>query len=468
MDWNLRKRKSSSQEVLQELVNTIYEEDYETRRRYPPPRSNSKKIDEGLFAVGNVDLRNRIKNCMLGPENKTTKYSAICGSVYCRGCRNLLAHNHYKRVADRINNGDWETDWLLKEEATLFEEYETFFNQRKYTNDDFLHITGVCGITKIAKSEVESLIKQDTKKWRKIRYNLNKLEDRVYWIECCYEFELVNWHYLRSAPESDYKKQQVKQLIGNARKRFFDETFVFVHFHGITNVPKNKLKDVFQDLYYIGNKPLIKTNRETGLYIQKLRSTQTLEENIRKITSYPFKDAYRFKHSFRGNDFTNGEFFTDEELGRIITLHYECSGRGFRTLFRSCCNELIVWNNVYINLKQFIDTTKKYNKRQRRDENSHQIWNFLMELTKILNSLENRKGNVSHKRITDHIRQMFEVLDLKFNQYGNPTSPTGRLAKRTKMSLMKIINTNTLSTKIGEPFNIPKSKNRKYLKYGDR
>lgn len=469
MDWNLKKRKSSSQEVLEKLINQAYEDDYGSRREFPQPRSNSKKIDEGLFAVGNVDLRNKIKHCYLNPDNELRKkkyyVGGICGSIYCKGCRNNLAHIHYSKVANRINEGDWKTEFLLKEEVSLFEEYENIFRQRKYTNNDFLHITGVCGITRLISKDVQSLIRADTKKWKKIRYNLNKIEDRVYWIECCYEFELVNWHYLRSAPESDYKKQQMKQLIENNRTRFYGETFVFVHFHGITNLPRYKLKSVFGDCYYVGNKPLLKTNKDTGLYVQRLRSTNDLETNIRKITSYPFKEAYRFKHSFRGNDFTNGEYFTEEELGRLITIYHECSGRGYRSLFRSCCNELVTWNNVYNNLNQFVDITKKYYRRHRKDPESHEIWEFLVELMKILRSLEDRKGNVSHQRITDHVKKMFGTLGLPTNHYGQPESKNGWMVKRTKLMMEKIVNTNTLSTTIGEPFPIPKSKNQRYRKY---
>ena len=58
----------------------------------------------------------------------------------------------------------------------------------------------------------------------------------------------------------------------------------------------------------------------------KVLSTQTLDENIDKLSSYPFKDPIRFKHSFVGNDYRgsnekNYEFFEYEELSQLINIY---------------------------------------------------------------------------------------------------------------------------------------------------
>ena len=76
-------------------------------------------------------------------------------------------------------------------------------------------------------------MKDDQKKWRRIRYNIDKQIDEHFWIESVYEYELVNWIHLEHSDESDYKKKQIKQLIESYDKRFFNEPFLFIHFHGI-------------------------------------------------------------------------------------------------------------------------------------------------------------------------------------------------------------------------------------------
>ena len=157
-------------------------------------------------------------------------------------------------------------------------------------------------------------------------------------IESVYELELVNWEYLKNSKKVDFKSKQIQQLIEH--QKLENNLFLFVHFHSITNLSKDEINLIFRDEYFVGNKPLIKTNKVNGLYVQSFRSTQTLDENIDKLSSYPFKDPIRFKHSFVGNDYRgpnekNYEFFEYEELSQLINIYQQFQKRNWRGLFRT-------------------------------------------------------------------------------------------------------------------------------------
>lgn len=109
--------------------------------------------------------------------------------------------------------------------------------------------------------------------------------------------------------------------------------FIFVHWHGVSDLSNGELAKTFGSEYYINDEKLFKTG-DNGLYVQGLHKHKDIEENIRKVTSYPFKSQYRYKHSFKGSDHSNGEFFTNEELGGLVALYQDVQGRQWRRLRR--------------------------------------------------------------------------------------------------------------------------------------
>ena len=243
----------------------------------------------------------------------------VCQSLWCLNCRKFLVENYRRKITNRLNNR------LL---------------ERPYQNTDFNHISGVLGLTSVNIDEVKNLISKDTTKWRRIRYRVERLlsPKMCPFIESVYELELVNWEYLKNSKKVDFKSKQIQQLIEH--QKLENNLFLFVHFHSITNLSKDEINLIFRDEYFVGNKPLIKTNKVNGLYVQSFRSTQTLDENIDKLSSYPFKDPIRFKHSFVGNDYRgpnekNYEFFEYEELSQLINIYQQFQKRNWRGLFRT-------------------------------------------------------------------------------------------------------------------------------------
>ena len=213
----------------------------------------------------------------------------------------------------------------------------------------------------------------------------------------------MNWTHLKHTDDSNFKKKQIRQLIESTDERFFNEPFLFVHFHGITNIPRTRLNDVFQYLYFVDGKKLIKTSDECGLFVQKLHSTKTLDENIQKMCSYPFKDPYRYKHSFRGNDFLNGEPFTDEELGKMVELYDYVGGRGHRKFFRSVSNELVLWEKVYQKLDGELKTVSDRCRRMKRERS--RLLPFILTLHRTLSEIRKPKNGGLRKRITNIISE---------------------------------------------------------------
>lgn len=421
-------RLSARKDLIKKL-NQFQNEQEPEEKRILPTRDKRKRVREALVSVGNMKMYYRYHNCFYGPNKETSKEFQICSSPYCANCRNNLAKQAQSKVLERLNHGKWDIQTLTKRTPLLFKEYETIYRRNEYKNEDLRHITGVLGICPTRSKDVEKLLKEDSIKWRRIRRRINKEIDSLYWIETVYEYELVNWKYLKDANGSDFKKQQFEQLIKTHGKKYKEHTFLFVHFHGLTNLTKEKIYSVFQDEYHIDNKPLLKTDPATGLYIQSLHKNKSLEENVKKITSYPFKDAYRFKHSFVGSDFSNGEYLTSEELGRLITVYSEVQGRGNRTLFRSISNDIDLWNSVESELHTKIEMTRKHATKYRKSDRGKESLRLLIHLVDTMNRLKNRKGNISVKDLTTVITN-----DLTRNQ---------------------IIQNRKLPWKVSEPFPVP-------------
>lgn len=244
-----------------------------------------------------------------------------CQSLWCKQCRKVAGKTFKGRIIDRLGKR------LLN---------------GSYQNDDLKHITAAVGVCDFTVEDVQRLVSSDDDRWRRIRYRLQKLVpiSASPFLECVYEFELVDWAALESSTDkaSVYKKRQMRQLIQWCRPS--GDKVVFVHFHGITNLDLDQLKVVFSDEYWVDGKPLIKTHPSIGLYVQRLHKDKSLEDNLEKLTSYSFKSAYRYKHSFIGSDYTNGEYISPSDLSKLVTLYQVLQKRNWRGLFRSASNKI--------------------------------------------------------------------------------------------------------------------------------
>lgn len=275
-----------------EAIKDAFDSENYKQREKSSSRLLLNRLKDALFEVDNIDLFNRIISCDAGQR---------CASLWCNHCRNQAAQSSEKRIKSHIE-------------------------KHQILNQSLLHLTAPVGLCDLSVSSVKNILKEDGLRWKRIR------KRQSFWIEATYEFELVNLNFLMRSSGSEFKKKQIQHLVQHYR--IPDKEFLFVHWHGITDLTENEIGNAFRQEYHFGRDRLIKTS-SSGLYIQKLHEDKSLDNNIKKISSYPFKSVYRFKHSFKGSDYSNGEYFTNTELGNIVTLYQNVQGRQWRSLRRN-------------------------------------------------------------------------------------------------------------------------------------
>lgn len=255
------------------------------------------RVIEALNDAGNFDLSGRIEQCRTGNT---------CGSLWCPDCRTSTAVRYHAKIAEKC----WTEGW---------------------GNDDLFHLTAHLGLCEVNPDQVLKMIDNDGRFWRRARTRCDGL-----WVEAVYEFELVSLKALqRSASnESSVKKKQIEQML-DWSDQSFDDLVLYVHWHGLSN--KHPEDWVKEDYHQWNDQQLQKPFRssESGIFVQRLRSDQSLQDNLLKITSYPFKNPVRFKHSFVGSDWSSGEQMTADELRQLVETYDLVQGRQKRRLFRT-------------------------------------------------------------------------------------------------------------------------------------
>ena len=411
------------------------EDEVKDRNEFTPTTKRNHVLS-AVWQAGHQSLYENIKLCYSTKRQSYHHGKKSCGSPYCPSCRNFISHIHYSNIKARLHEASIDVVFRRNPEI-ITGELETVFidNYEEPSNNDHLHITGVLGLSSPEVSSVKRLLNQDKLTWNKIRSNINHFQDRALWVEIAYEFEIVNWRYLINAPESDYKKRQIRQLLdANEDKSLRNKPFVFVHFHGITNIPKPDLQTVFKDYYHHNGQRLIKTHNPTGLFVQRLHSTKTIDQNIRKISSYPFKQALRFKHSFIGSDHTSGELMTPDELATMVHLYDQIKGKDSynKSLFRSATNGIKPWNRLQAFIDQQMIVAKK-KKPLRNDPNVVQIMIHLQNIRRY-SEKKNRQ-----ERINAISKQMKQMATIYSNIGSYPTSAFITWFSRTYTTLYFII-----------------------------
>lgn len=370
-EWD-RFCENKEKDQFEDLFEKVIRQSYEVREVDYEKKSKRKRIEKSLLMMDDMEsfeLWTKIKRCQSHNKkryrndpkrmdmdlpnplnfrpNEKIKYNEdfqndylrkyknhkmVCQSLWCPNCRKIVTKVYEKKIRDHLS-------------------VRLFPKDIPYQNSDLNHLSGVVGLCGVNFDEVQKLIKKDEILWKRIRRNVEKKIHFKFspFIESVYELELVNWRHLQSSYQSDFKKKQIEQLIEHFRPK--SNLMLFVHFHSITNLSKDQIDEVFKDYYFIGDRPLLKTNKNNGLYVQSFRQTQSLDQNIEKLCSYPFKDPHRFKHSFKGSDHSNGEYFEYEELSSLMKVYQRFQKRSWRGLFRSVehplSKDLLKWKKLF-------------------------------------------------------------------------------------------------------------------------
>ena len=296
-DWERFKeqRNKERESGWKSLMDAFHKQSYQQRERFYSYHYK-KKVDESLWSVGNFELANRIENCGIHPKNKGVPNSnPVCKSPWCLGCRNRLYQRYYHKVRERLDHGKHQLKYFetLTPPLNLTEIHEGY-EQSQYTNEDIRQINGVAGICGFNIDAVQHTIEEDYKRWRRIRRRLNKITGEVVWIEAVYELELVDWRKLKKSTfkRSRDKIKQMEQLIEHAGKEvlweqnYFEyEPFVFVHWHGLTNLTREQQIEVFKNDYFVdGKKEVIATIDKLELDREKLQVERDETINIANET----------------------------------------------------------------------------------------------------------------------------------------------------------------------------------------
>ncbi len=277
------------------------------------------RVQAALLSIGCNELADKIKNCGRGKK---------CQSIWCESCRNNAAETYKNKVKKQIDAGyEWDYD-------------------KKSISDNLLHVTGHCEVCRFDIDSLRQAITRDAVNWRKMR---ERDASVGIWGIATYEFELINCEFMLRSNGDKKKQESLAQMIKQARMQSLlsqdDNQVLFVHWHGIFNATKDQIAKMVGDLYHVeydkvkdgetvSVKERVKKTAESGLYVQNLREGKSLEVNIRRMTSYNFKNAIRYKHTFAGSDFKSGEEIDRQDLGRLIKLYSEVQGSNWRSLYR--------------------------------------------------------------------------------------------------------------------------------------
>ena len=267
---------------------------------YPTHRDLKLRTIDALQWIGNEELARTIRDCQ--PKER-------CESMWCKTCRQSIADSYYETLSRHTKN--YGTD-----------------------NTDYLHVTALIGLCDVSVAGVNQLLKEDEARWRRIR---GRKHGRDFYFDVIYELELINWRYLSSATYGSEKKKEQMAQLRYTQGNFFTDVSLLVHWHGITNAPRESLDGIMKDDYFLGGKAFkerIHKTHTSGLYVQSLHEGKSFDENLKKIASYPFKDSFRFKHSYQGSDYKSGEPFSRDELGKLVEVYQEIQGRKRKRLRR--------------------------------------------------------------------------------------------------------------------------------------
>ena len=310
---------------FERIKEALLEESYKTRKSefYSDLAEEYKfikdRVQKALLSIGCNDLADKIENCGRGKK---------CQSIWCESCRNNAAETYKNKVKKQIV-AKYGSD-----------------HDEKFVSDNLLHVTGHCEVCRFDIGSLDQAIERDKIRWRKMR---ERNASSGIWGIATYEFELIDFEFMLRSNEDDKKQTALAQMIKQARTQGSlsqdNNHVMWVHWHGIFGATKEQIEKMVGDLYHVEYetvrdgetvrvKERVSKTAESGLYVQKFYEDKSLEDNITGITSYNFKNAIRYKHTFAGSDYKSGEEIDRQDLGRLVKLYNDVQGSNWRSLYR--------------------------------------------------------------------------------------------------------------------------------------
>ena len=254
--------------------------------------ANVKKVHRALRWVGNDVLANRIAQCL--PR-------ARCSSFYCEYCRNRAAKSLEAKLHRRIETEMRRTESLVQERLRF--------------------VTVLHDVVLFDAGSVRSSVEM-------CRVEMNAFH-RAFpdvWIRGAFEFELIDLeHLLRKSNTKGIKKRNTlsAMLAGSSLPAGLK---ILVHFHATMDLGDRNGSEVLDWMQSRWDK------HRSQVDIKATHAGQKLQDKIWKISSYCFKNRFRFNDTFETRDYEMGKEFTNEQLGSLISLYQDFLDAGSGTI----------------------------------------------------------------------------------------------------------------------------------------
>ncbi|MGH2478040.1 MAG: hypothetical protein ACRED7_12330 [Stellaceae bacterium] len=273
-DFQRLKAKSGKQEIARLLAESPVQSEKHLERN----------VNVALRSIGDHKLANKIRDCGRGK---------VCSSLYCRKCRNRVAAAMEQRLWDYFRKA-------LKGNAGRL--------QHRWR-----YLTVLCELTALdAKS-----VKRAAERARAVLKAFHRRYKDI-WLRGAFEFELVDLDYMSVTEDEEVsiKMQTLLAMLDTDKSRFAGKK-VLVHYHAVLDIGKYDEKPIraWLALRYPKHNRLVR--------MQLTNRGQSVDEKLRKIASYGFKNRLRYNKSFVTSGYETGEYFVNKDAGKLISLYHK-------------------------------------------------------------------------------------------------------------------------------------------------
>jgi hypothetical protein len=249
------------------------------------------KVVRALSLLGRKADAQRIHECV--PRSP-------CSSFYCGKCRTRAVNSLETRVKKRVDTRLGGDEGIVQERLRF--------------------VTVLHEVVDVDSASVSASVEA-------CRLELNALHRRFpkLWMEGAFEFELIDVDHLASIKSGDgkVKSETVRTLMPRTIPKGLK---ILVHFHAIMDL-------VDEDAAVVTRWMKNRWNAHwRQVDVQVTEKGQSLEDKLRKLSSYCFKNRTSFNDTFKTRDFELGKDFTFEQLGKLAGLYQDFLDQGSGTL----------------------------------------------------------------------------------------------------------------------------------------
>ena len=242
------------------------------------------KVQGALRSINAHKLADKIAGC---------NRRSVCSSIYCRKCRNTAAAKLEARLRDRFVKS-------LNSDPDLLQ-------------DRWRYLTVLCAISEFNVKSVKASVDGAREVLRALKRKYQNL-----WMQGAFEFELVDFDDLSVTEDADVsvKLQTLLMMMDQDESKFVGKK-ILVHYHAVVDIGDYDGREIGKWL----QKRYSKHSRQ--VQIKQTISGQAVDDKIRKIASYGFKNRLRYNKSFITSGYETGEYFANGDAGKLIKLYHQ-------------------------------------------------------------------------------------------------------------------------------------------------